>query len=79
MARLLIQGLPNSTNEESLMDLFTRYGKVHTLKLKRDPFTGKMKGTALIEMEGNDARRAIAGLDGSDFHGSTIYVNRLIF
>jgi hypothetical protein len=45
------------------------------LKLSRDLFTGKARGTATVNMEGHEARRAIAGLNGHDFEGQTLYVD----
>ncbi len=45
------------------------------MKLVRDVFSGKCKGFALIDMEGHEARAAIAGLDGKDFKGRSLRVN----
>lgn len=75
MLTLFVRGLPPSTTEASLTELFAGYGKVFDLKLSRDLFTGKARGTASVNMEGHEARAAIAGLDGADFEGKTIYVN----
>jgi RNA recognition motif-containing protein len=74
MLKLFVRGLPATTTEESLGALFSTYGKVRSLKLDKDLFTGKARGTALIEMEGHEARAAIAGLEGTEFQGRTIYV-----
>ena len=74
MLTLFVRSLPPTTTEADLMELFGNYGKVFDLKLSRDLFTGKARGTATINMEGHQARAAIAGLDGADFGGKTIYV-----
>lgn len=74
MITLFIRNLPSDTTEANLTELFSTYGKVHSLKLDRDMFTGQVRGTALINMEGHEARPAMTGLDGSNFHGKTIYV-----
>ena len=74
MLTLFVRGLPPSTTEASLTELFGGYGKVFDLKLSRDLFTSKARGIATVNMEGHEARSAISGLDGSDFLGSTIYV-----
>lgn len=74
MLTLFVRGLPPGTTEASLGELFSGYGKVFDLKLSRDLFTGKARGVATVNMEGHEARLAIAGLDGRDFQGSTIYV-----
>lgn len=75
MLTLFVRGLPPNTNEANVTALFSHYGKVHSIKLNRDLFTGKVRGTALINMEGHEARAAISGLDGSEFEGNSIYVN----
>lgn len=74
MLTLFVRNLPPSTTESNLSELFSHYGKVFDLKVSRDLFTGKARGTATVNMEGHEARQAIAGLDGSDFGGNTIYV-----
>lgn len=76
MITIFIRGLPTNTTEENLTALFTGYGTVRSLTLHKDLFTGHARGTALIDMEGHEGRAAIAGLDGSEFHGRTIYVNQ---
>ena len=74
MLTLFVRGLPPTTTEASLSELFGNYGKVFGLKVSRDLFTGKARGVATVDMEGHEARAAIAGLDGHDFEGKTIYV-----
>ncbi|MCU7935473.1 MAG: RNA-binding protein [Candidatus Thiodiazotropha sp. (ex Dulcina madagascariensis)] len=74
MITLSVRGLPRSTTEESLTALFTEYGIVRSLKMAKDLFSGDCKGFAIIDMEGHEARAAIAALDGSDFNGSMIRV-----
>jgi RNA recognition motif-containing protein len=72
--KLFVGNLPPATTDESLQALFTQFGKVHALKLVKDLFTGSCKGFGFIEMEGHEARAAIAGLDGRTFEGNTIKV-----
>lgn len=64
MKKLFVGSLPPTTTEESLQALFSEYGTVHSLKLVKDLFSGKCKGFGFLEMEGHEARAAIAGLDG---------------
>ncbi|MCU7855770.1 MAG: RNA-binding protein [Candidatus Thiodiazotropha sp. (ex Lucinoma borealis)] len=54
--------------------LFTEYGVVRSLKMAKDLFSGDCKGFATIDMEGHEARAAIAALDGSELSGSMIRV-----
>ncbi|MCU7892362.1 MAG: RNA-binding protein [Candidatus Thiodiazotropha sp. (ex Ustalcina ferruginea)] len=74
MITLSVRGLPRSTTEESLTALFTEYGVVRSLKMAKDLFSGDCKGFATIDMEGHEARAAIAALDGSELSGSMIRV-----
>jgi len=48
---------------------------VRSSKLVTDVFSGQCKGFGFIEMEGHEARAAIAGLNGKDFNGRQIKVN----
>ena len=74
MKKLFVGSLPPTTTEASLTSLFTPYGKVHSIKLVKDIFSGKCKGFGFLEMEGHEARAAIAGLDGRSFEGKPITV-----
>lgn len=71
---LSVRGLPQSTTEETLTALFAEYGKIRSIKLVRDIFSGNCKGFATVDMEGHEARAAMAALDGRDFNGSLIRV-----
>jgi len=75
MKKLFIGNLPASTKTEELEDLFSEYGKVRSSKLVVDVFSGQCKGFGFIEMEGHEARAAIAGLNGKDFNGKPLKVN----
>lgn len=74
MITLSVRGLPRSTTEESLTALFAEYGVVRSLKIAKDLFSGDCRGFATIDMEGHEARAAIAALDGRDLGGSRIRV-----
>lgn len=74
MKKLFIGNLPSSTNENDLQTMFADFGKVRSLKLVTDVFSGQCKGFGFIEMEGHEARAAIAGLNGKDFNGKQIKV-----
>jgi RNA recognition motif-containing protein len=76
MITLFVRHLPRSTPEESLNELFSQYGRVRSLKLVKDLFTGECKGFATIEMEGHEARKAIAALDNAEFEGKQIRVSQ---
>ena len=74
MITLCVRGLPKTTTEESISELFSEYGTIHSLKLIKDLFSGECKGIAIIDMEGHEARAAIAGLDGKSLKSATLRV-----
>ncbi len=64
MKKMFVGGLPMESTEDTVTEMFSEYGKVRSIKLASDVFTGKCKGFGFIEMEGHEARAAIAGLNG---------------
>lgn len=64
MKKMFVGGLPQESTEESVQALFAEYGKVRSVKLAADVFSGRCKGFGFVEMEGHEARAAIAGLNG---------------
>ena len=74
MKKLFVGSLPPTTTEESLTELFSAFGKVRSLKLAKDLFSGKCKGFAFLEMEGHEARAAMAELNGKSFNGNSLKV-----
>lgn len=74
MKTLFVGNIPAETTESALTDLFAQYGKVRKLEFPRDIFSGKCRGFALIDMEGHEAREAMAALDGKDFNGNSLKI-----
>ena len=74
MKKLFVGSLPPSVTEEQLNSLFSEFGTVRSTNLVKDMFTGRCKGFAFIEMEGHEARAAIAGLDGRAIEGNRMQV-----
>lgn len=74
MLKLFVSNLPGDTSEESLRNLFSEFGVVHSIRLNSDIFTGRCRGTGHIEMEGHQARAAMNGLDGKTFNGRPLKV-----
>ncbi len=75
MKKLFVGNLPPTTKEQDLLDVFAEFGTVRSSKLIKDVFSGNCKGFAFLEMEGHEARAAIAGLNGRDFNGKPLKVN----
>lgn len=74
MKRLYVGSLPPTTTESSLTDLFSQFGTVRSIELVKDLFSGACRGFGFIEMEGHEARAAIAGLNATMFEDRTIVV-----
>ncbi|MEC9364437.1 MAG: RNA recognition motif domain-containing protein [Sinimarinibacterium flocculans] len=75
MKRVFAGNLPADTTERELSELFAGFGKVFSIKLAQDVFSGQCKGFGFIEMEGHEARAAIAGLNGKELRGKPLKVN----
>ncbi len=74
--KLYVGSLPFSTTEEELHELFSSYGAIVSVRIVTDKFTGMSKGFGFVEMEnGDDARKAVEGLNGKALNGRTLIVN----
>jgi RNA recognition motif-containing protein len=71
---LFIGNLPPETTEEELSELFGGFGTVRKIELPRDIFSGRNKGFAFIDMEGHEARAAMAALNGKPFKDKMLKV-----
>lgn len=74
MKKLFVGSLPPTTSEDAVLSMFSQFGTVRSIKLVKDMFSGKCKGFGFLEMEGHEARAAIAGLDGKSYEGSILKV-----
>ncbi len=75
MKRMFVGNLAPDTNEEDIRELFSQHGTVRSIQLAKDVFSGKCRGFGFVDMEGHEARAAIAGLDGKMFKGKALRVN----
>lgn len=76
MAKSIYVGnLPWSATEEQVQTLFADYGNVISVKLVSDRETGRARGFGFVEMDDNDAVKAIEALDNTNFGGRTLRVN----
>lgn len=74
MKRMFVSNLSSETSEQDVVSLFSQYGTVRGVRLARDVFSGRCRGFCLIDMEGHEARAAMAALDGKDFNGRNLRV-----
>ena len=73
---IYVGNLPWSANEEQVQDLFAEYGSVLSVKLVSDRDTGRARGFGFVEMEDDEAQNAISALNGVDFGGRALRVNK---
>ncbi len=76
MLTIFVGNLSPETREAELRELFAPYGTVRSLKLVADVFTGKCRGIGFVEMEGHEARAAMAALNGKTFKDRALRVNQ---
>ena len=75
MKSIYVGNLAYSATNQDLVDLFTQFGKVESIKLINDRETGRPKGFGFIEMDDESALKAISSLDNTEFMGRKIKVN----
>jgi RNA recognition motif-containing protein len=77
--KIYVGNLSYDTTEAGLSDLFQAHGKVVSAKVIMDRDSGRSKGFGFVEMGTDDeARAAIAALNGSSLDGRQIKVNESI-
>lgn len=74
MKKLFVGNLPSNATNASVKTLFSQYGQVRSIDVATDLFSGACKGFGFIEMEGHEARAAMAALDGQNFEGQSLKV-----
>ena len=75
--KLFVGGINYNTTEDTIKELFSKYGKIIDLKLIRDRITGKSKGFAFITFElASEAFEARMGLNGFELEGRNIGVKK---
>jgi RNA recognition motif-containing protein len=74
---IFVGNLAYEVTPEDLTEVFAEYGTVNSVKLPTDRETGRKRGFAFIEM-GSDAEeeKAIAELEGAEWMGRTLKVNK---
>jgi RNA recognition motif-containing protein len=73
---IYVGNLRYNLTEEALRATFAEYGDVTSVKIIKDKFSGESKGFGFVEMPSNeDARRAIAELNGKEVDGRSLRVN----
>ena len=75
--KLFVGNLSWNATEETLSPLFEAFGKVVSVRIVTDPYTGRSKGFGFVEMEGEaEGDEAIRQLNDSPFLNRPLRVSR---
>lgn len=74
--QIYVGNLNYRMTEETLQELFAKYGEVVSAKIIKDKYSGRSKGFGFVEMENKeDGEKAIQELNDSEVEGRNIRVN----
>jgi len=74
--RLYVGNLPYTTGEAELQELFGKAGNVESVRVMRDPATGRARGFAFVEMSTDDeAEKAASEFNQYQLGGRALTVN----
>lgn len=74
--RLFVGSLSYDATSAQIEELFSQAGKVASVSLITDKFSGQSKGFAFVEMATEEeAQEAIKKFNGADFLGRSLVVN----
>jgi len=75
-SKIYVGGLPYSTTESQLTDLFAVHGTVESVRVIMDRYTGQSRGFGFVEMSSQaEAQAAITALHSTQVDGRTLTVN----
>lgn len=73
--KLFVGNISYTSTEDALSQLFGEIGKVVSVNIIKDKFSGKSKGFGFVEMDSEeDAEKAIKELNGKEIDGRKIVV-----
>jgi RNA recognition motif-containing protein len=74
---IYVGNLSYEVREEDLKQVFAEYGTVKKAQLPIDRETGRVRGFGFVEMSSDaEEQAAIAALDGSEWMGRSLKVNK---
>ncbi len=74
--KVYVGSLSFDTTEDALKDLFAEAGKVDSVSIIIDKFSGRSKGFAFVEMSSEEeAKKAIEMFNGKELDGRNIVVD----
>lgn len=73
---IFVGNLASDVKEDELKNLFSKHGRVSSVKIIRDMFSQTSKGFGFIEMPGKaEAQKAMTELNTYEFKGKKLTVN----
>jgi RNA recognition motif-containing protein len=73
---IYVGNLPRQAVEDDLRQAFEAFGKIMSVSIIKDKFSGESKGFGFVEMPKRlEAEAAMSALNGKDFMGQAITVN----
>ena len=77
--RIYVGNLPYRINQAELSGLFAPFGKIDSTTIVTDKYSGRSRGFGFVEMaDQNEARKAIAELDGKEIQGRKLKVSEAL-
>jgi len=74
---ILVGNLSPNVAEQDIRSLFEKHGAVQRFKMMTNRWTGLPRGFGFVQMKTDaEAEEAIVALNGSDFNGKVLKVNR---
>ena len=74
---IFVGNLSSEVKDETLLEAFSKYGKVSSATVIKDMFSQESKGFGFVEMPSNtEAEAAIKELNASELKGKGIVVNK---
>ena len=74
--KIYVGNLSYLITEDELIDTFSDFGEVKSVKLIHEQNSGKSKGFGFVEMPDQDGQDAIQALDESPLNGRNIKVSK---
>jgi len=74
---IYVGNLPYSITEEDLKQAFEAFGKVTSVNIIKDKYSGRSRGFAFVEMPAeSEAQSAIDGLNGKELKGRELNISK---
>lgn len=75
MKSIFVGNIPWSATDTDLQTKFSEFGNIISARVVTDKFTGKSRGFGFVDMEDEEAQKAIAGMNGYKWGDREITVN----